>query len=63
MSENIEQALEHVFAGILFCVALAMLFWQHGVFLQQTELTGKASERLILAEQSEGREWNRLEEP
>ena len=63
MSENTEQALEHVTAGILFCTAVAMLVWLHGTFLQQILLTGIGSEQLIMAEQSEGAEWNRLVEP
>lgn len=63
MSENMEYALEHVIAGVLFCMAVAMLLWLHGVFLQQVSFAGRASEQLILVEQSEGQEWNRLDEP
>ena len=54
MSESIEHALEHVVAGVLFCIAIAMLFWLHSTFLQQVQLTGRTSERLILTEQGEG---------
>ena len=63
MSESIEHALEHVMAGVLFCTAVAMMFWLHGMFLQQVRLIGRSSERLIMAEQSEGWEWNRSDEP
>ncbi len=63
MSENIEHALEHAVAGVLFCTAVAMLLWIHGTFVQQVRLIGRSSERLIMAEQSEGWEWNRSDEP
>lgn len=55
MSESIENALEHMVAGVLFCVAIAMLFWLHGTFLYQVQLIGRSPERLIMSEQSEGR--------
>jgi len=58
MSESIEHALEHVLAGVLFCMAVVMLLWLHGTFVRQVQLTGKSTERLIMAEQSGGREWN-----
>jgi len=61
MSESIERALEHIVAGILFCAAFALMFWLHGIFLQQVRLTGKSPERLIMAERSEEEEWNHLD--
>ena len=63
MSESIEHALEHAVAGVLFCIAVAMLLWLHGTFVRQIKLTGKSPERLIMAEQSEGREWNHSDVP
>lgn len=54
MTEGMEHAFEYVTAGILFCMAVAMLLWLHGAFLQQLQVVGKAPERLIMLEQ-EGR--------
>lgn len=54
MSESIEHGLEHTVAGVLFCMAIAMMFWLHSTFLQQVRMTGRSSERLIMVEQSEG---------
>lgn len=62
MSESIEHALEHIAAGVLFCMAFAVLFLLHGVFLQQVQLTGRSSERFIMTEQSEEEKWNRSDE-
>ncbi len=55
MTESTEHALEYTVAGVLFCTAIAMLIWLHGTFLQQVQLTGRAPERLIMAEQSKER--------
>lgn len=63
MSESIEHAMEYIVAGVLFCVAIAMLLLLHGMFLDQVRVTGKASDRLIMIEQSEEREWKHSDEP
>lgn len=54
MSESTEHALEYMLGGALFCMAITMMIWLHGTFLQQVQMAGRAPERLILAEQSEG---------
>lgn len=63
MSESIEHAMEYIVAGVLFCVAIAMLLLLHGMFLNQVRVTGKSSDRLIMIEQSEEREWKLSDEP
>lgn len=63
MSENIEHALEHMVAGLFFCMAIAMLLWLHGTFLQQVRVVGRYSERLVMLEQCEERKWNHLDVP
>lgn len=54
MTEGVEHALEHVFAGVLFCIAVTMLLWLHGMFMQQVQSAGKEPERLILFEEDGG---------
>jgi len=53
MSEGVEHALEYMAAGLLFCIAVVMLFRLYGAFMQQAEKIGKEPERLILFEWEE----------
>lgn len=53
MTEGTEHTLEHVFAGVLFCMGVTVMLWLHGIFMQQTQNLGKEPERLILFEQTE----------
>ena len=62
MSESTERALEHMMAGILFCMAILMLLWLHSTFLIRIQQTGRQPERLILAEQREAKEWKHSDE-
>lgn len=62
MSESTERALEHMVAGMLFCMAIMMLLWLHSTFLKQIQQTGRQPERLILLEQSEAMEWKHSDE-
>ena len=50
MTEGMEHALEYAVAGVLFCMAIAMLLWLHGAFVQQMQVLGREPERLILFE-------------
>jgi len=52
MTEGIEHSLEFVFAGVLFCMSIAMLVWLHGAFMRQVQIIGRVPERLILLEES-----------
>ena len=51
MTDGTEHALETVTAGVLFCMAIALLLGLHNAFVQQTKVLGTAPERLILLEQ------------
>lgn len=53
MNESTEHALEYALSGVLFCMAIALMIWLHGTYLQQLQVVGRVPERLILAEQSE----------
>ena len=50
MSDGTEHALEYAVAGVLFCMAIGVLLWLHGAFMQQVQATGNEPERLILFE-------------
>ncbi len=53
MTDGIERAIESVFAGVLFCIALGMMLWLHGAFMQSLDIVGKEPEQLILFEETE----------
>ena len=50
MTDSTEHALEAVVAGSLFCMAIVVLLWLHGAFMQQIQRFGDFPERLILME-------------
>lgn len=50
MTEGVERAVEHVIAGILFCVAIGLLLWLHGTLVQQTTVFGTDAGRLLVSE-------------
>lgn len=54
MTEGAEHGMEAVFAGILFCMAVAVLLWLHGAFMGQISRLGDSPERLILTEYEGG---------
>lgn len=53
MTESTERAMEYVFAGFLFCMALSILLWMHGATIQQWDAFGKEPERVIFFERAE----------
>lgn len=53
MTEGVEHGLEIAFAGLLFSLAVTLLLWLHGAFVQQTQVLGRMPERLILMERGE----------
>lgn len=57
MTEETEHALEFVFAGVLFCMAIVGLMRLHGAFMHQIHTIGTVPERLILFEETGGDEW------
>lgn len=51
MTEGTEHSLEYVVSGLLFCMAIVILLWLHGAFMQQAKEIGNTPERVILFEQ------------
>ncbi len=62
MTEGTELAIEQAAAGVMFCLAVSILFLLHTALWKQTEVMGTMPEQLVLFEETGESTWKPSDE-